>query len=67
MCGVAIDLRQLGERPVGRRLGLEHVEPGAGDDAAFDRAPQRGLVDQLAARGVDEADARLAAWRTARR
>ena len=32
------DLRQLGERPVGRRLLLEDVQAGGGDDAAFDRA-----------------------------
>ena len=48
------DLRQLGERPVGRRLLFEHVEAGAADDAAFDGAAQRRLVDQLAARRVDE-------------
>ena len=61
------DLRQLRERPVGRRFLLEHVEAGAGDDAALDGAAQRGFVDQLAARRVDDADARLARARTARR
>ena len=53
-------LRQLGERPVGGRLRFEDVEPGAGDDAAVDRAAQRRFVDQLAARRVDDAQARLA-------
>ena len=55
------DLRQLGQRPIGRRLVFEDVEPRAADDARFDRAPQRGLVDQLAARRVDQSDARFAA------
>ena len=53
-------LRQLRERPVGGRLGLEHVERRGGDDAAVDRAAQRRFVDELAARGVDQPDARLA-------
>ena len=61
------DLRQLGQRPVLGRLLLEHVEAGALDDAAFDGAAERALVDQLAARRVDEPQARLAARRTARR
>ena len=54
------DLRQLGERPVLGRLLLEHVQAGALDDAAVDGAAERGLVDELAARRVDEPQARFA-------
>ena len=55
------DLRQLGERPIGRRFGFEHIETGAADQSFLDRAPKGPFVDQLAARGIDEADAGLAA------
>ena len=40
-------------------LVLEHVEAGAGDAAFGERADERGLVDQCAARGIDEKGARL--------
>src|SRR5262249_44842253 len=40
-----------------RRLLREHVEPGA--DALLARLEERGLIDNLAARGVDEVRARL--------
>jgi hypothetical protein len=53
------DLPHLHERPVGRRLLLEDVERRARDDALVDRAPERQLVDELAASRVDDADARL--------
>jgi hypothetical protein len=33
---------------------LEHVEPGAGDRAGLEQPGQLLLVDDLAARGVDE-------------
>ena len=51
------DLRKLRERPVRRRLRFEHVQRGRAHDAACNRAAQRRFVDQLAARGVDEANA----------
>ena len=54
-------LRQLRERPVLRRLLLEHVQAGAFDDAAVDGAAERRFVDQLASGGVDEPEPRLAA------
>ena len=37
-----------------RRLGLEHVEAGAGEASGGQRLVQRRLVDQPAARGVDQ-------------
>ncbi len=55
------DLRQPDERAIRRRLDLEDVERRTGDGAAVDRPLQRRPVDQLAARGVDDADAGLAA------
>ena len=39
------------------RLGGEDVERGAGDLARPDRVRERRLVDELAARGVDDPDA----------
>ena len=42
---------------VRRRLRREHVERGAGDVAGFERVRQRRLVDQAAARAVDDAHA----------
>ena len=54
------DLWQLGECPIGRRLLFEDVEPRAADNPFFKRATERRFVDQLAARGVDQSDARLA-------
>ena len=43
----------------GRRLGREHVERGAGDAARRQRLEQRRLVDQPAARAIDQAQALL--------
>ena len=43
----------------GGRLGLEHVERGAADLAAVERVLERSLVDQPAARAIDDAHARL--------
>ena len=43
----------------GGRLGLEHVERGAGDLAAVERLLQRRLVDQPAARAIDDPHAGL--------
>ena len=60
-------LRQLGERPIGRRLGFEHVEPGAARRALLDGAPQRGFVDQLAARRVDRSGCPACSARSGRR
>ena len=60
MCGVAIDLWQLDERPVGRRLLREDVEASAAPPARFDRPAQRRFVDQLSTRRVDDPDSRLA-------
>ena len=54
------DLRQLGERPIARRLVFEHVKRRAGDDAALDRSAKRRFVDEIAARRVDDADSGLA-------
>ena len=39
------------------RLGREDVECGASDLARAERLEERVLVDELAARGVDESDA----------
>ena len=66
MCGVATTCGSLREPPVGRRLGFEHVEPGAGDLARFDRVGQRRFVDQLSARRVHDSDTGLAAAPAAR-
>ena len=44
-------LDQLG---IDRRLMLEHVEPGAGNLVRLDQPGQRILVDDLAARRVDD-------------
>ena len=45
------------QRILGRRLDREHVEGGAGDMAGIERRPQRRLVDQPAARAIDDAHA----------
>ena len=44
------DIGKPGERPRHMGLGLEHVEPGAGDAPFGERRGQRGLVDHRAAR-----------------
>ena len=54
------DLRQLLQRVVRRRLRRVDVQGGAADMPALDRFDQRGLVDQLAAGGVDQLQALLA-------
>ena len=61
------DLRQHLQPVIDGRLLLEDVERRAADLARFDRVGQRALVDQVAARGVDDADAllRLRASRSA--
>src|SRR5207237_10239939 len=54
------DLRQLGERPIRRRLAVEDVECGAADDATLDGTPERVLVDQFAACRIDQPNPRPA-------
>jgi len=49
-----------------RRLDRQDVEPGPANDSAAQRFGQRALVDQPAARGVDEQRARLHARELAR-
>ncbi len=53
---VAVALEQ---RVVGDRLAREDVERGAGDLAGVERVLERRVVDELAARAVDHADAVL--------
>ena len=60
MCGVAMTCGSPIEAPVLRRLRVEDVEPGTGDVPLFDGIGQGRLVDQLAARRIDNADALLA-------
>ena len=48
------------QRRLGGRLGVEHVERGAGDDAVADGVGERGLVDDAAAGDVD--DRATSAW-----
>ena len=55
----ADDLVELEERGVGAGLLRVHVEAGAGDAALLEGGVQRRLVDDPAARGVDDADRRL--------
>ena len=51
-----------------RRLLDEDVEPGAADLAGLEGLEQRRLVDDPAARGVDDDQTPfLASWRTSRR
>ena len=53
-------VRHFRQRMIGlQRLGVEHVEPGMADVAAFERGDQGRFVHQRAARGVDEDHARL--------
>src|SRR5262245_27011973 len=55
-----VQLMQLVQRIVGRqRLLGEYVERGPTDAARAQRLSQRGLIDQLAARRVDEQRGRL--------
>ena len=51
------DVVELEQRGVGARLLGEDVEAGAGDPALLERDVQRVLVDDAAARGVDDPDA----------
>ena len=60
MCGVATTCGSCASRQSHRRFFFEHVERGAADVSGFDRVGERLLVDQLAARGVDDAQALLA-------
>jgi hypothetical protein len=45
---------ELEQRLVGARLAGEDVEAGAGDPPSLTRGVERGLVDDPAARGVDD-------------
>ena len=47
------------QRRLGRRLGVEHVERGAGDHALADAVGERRLVDDAAAGDVDHPQRRL--------
>ena len=67
MCGVAITCGSFASRQSRRRLALEHVEAGAGDLPRLDRIGERRFINQLAARGVDDADARSCSAPGARR
>ena len=51
------DLVVLEQRGVGARLAGEDVDAGTGDPALLERDVQRVLVDDAAARGVDDAHA----------
>ena len=56
---------EVGRAEQGRvlgRLGLEHVERRAADLAAVERVLQRRLVDQPAARAIDDPHARAWSW-----
>ena len=62
-CHVRRDMAILGVQKrifAARRLGGEHVEIRARDSAFVQRPRERGLVDQSAARGIDEDCGRLA-------
>ena len=59
MCGVAITCGQHLQPVIDGGLDIEHVERGAGHVAGLDRIGQRGLVDEIAARRVDDADSLL--------
>ena len=48
------DVLELEQRAVGARLLGEHVEPGGADAALLEGVVERLLVDDAAARGVDE-------------
>ena len=53
-------IRQLAQRMIDRqRLGVEDVEPGAGDPIFLQRLDQRGSSTQRPARGVDQISGRL--------
>ena len=58
-CGVSTTFFIASERRRHFRLMLEHVEAGAGDLLLLQRAHQRLLVDDGAARGVDDEGRRL--------
>ena len=60
--GCGHDLRQLLQAMIDRGLLVEHVERRARHVSRLDRVGQRGLVDQVAARGVDDPDALLRAF-----
>jgi hypothetical protein len=53
------EVRRAEQRVLLGRLGDEHVERGAGDVARIEQLLERRLVDQPAARAVDDAHALL--------
>ena len=53
------DVLELEQRAVGARLVGEHVEAGGRDAALLERDVERVLVDDAAAGGVDQHQARL--------
>ena len=53
------DVLELEQRAVGARLRGEHVEPGRCDAALLQRGVESVLVDDAAARGVDQHQRRL--------
>ena len=58
-CGVTTTCSSCEQRRLGRRLGGEHVERGAGDDTVAQALGQVALVDDAAAGDVDHAQRRL--------
>ena len=59
-CGVSTTFgRSRSRDPAGQGLDLEHVEPGARDPTLGQRLDERALVDEAAARGVDQEGGRL--------
>ena len=61
------DLGKTEEAIVRRRLDLEDVEPGAAEGAPLDGVGEGSLVDESAARRIDDARRRLAAGQPFRR
>ena len=55
----ANDVRMAKQRIVGGRLLDEHVEGRARDMAAIEQGAQRRLIDQAAARAIDDSNALL--------
>ena len=53
-CGASTTLSSGKKARIDVRLGREHVERGAGDLLVLQRGDQRGLVDDRAARDVDQ-------------
>jgi hypothetical protein len=61
------DVGQVEQRVFRRRFLLEHVEGRARDMAGFQKLGQRRLIDQTAARAVDDAHALLGLGQVLRR